>query len=176
MSFLTVGDRAAGAIKSGGTTRRAAKMVVLDVDHPDIEEFIETKVSEEDRTRYLKDLDSLRRFKQLLTGDHLLFVKSVNEKYMETLVDGKLVTVNATTFDNDIQVITLGTVAMRETFDFVHCMPWMDLYSSKLHISKKQYNLIKKKHLIKNPDCSLSLSDKRMSKYVNKGWRFPPQE
>ena len=125
---------------------------------------------------YLKDLDSLRRFKQLLTGDHLLFVKSVNEKYMETLVDGKLVTVNATTFDNDIQVITLGTVTMRETFDFVHCMPWMDLYSSKLHISKKQYDLIKKKHLIKNPDYSHSLSDKRISKYVDKGWRFPPQE
>ena len=40
MSFLKVGDRAAGAIKSGGTTRRAAKMVCLDLDHPDIEEFI----------------------------------------------------------------------------------------------------------------------------------------
>ncbi len=47
MSFLAVGDRAAGAIKSGGTTRRAAKMVSLDLDHPDIEAFIEWKVSEE---------------------------------------------------------------------------------------------------------------------------------
>src|SRR6188508_524726 len=47
MSFLRVGDRAAGAIKSGGTTRRAAKMVCLDVDHPDIEEFIDWKVGEE---------------------------------------------------------------------------------------------------------------------------------
>ncbi|TNE39378.1 MAG: vitamin B12-dependent ribonucleotide reductase, partial [Alphaproteobacteria bacterium] len=47
MSFLKIGDRAAGAIKSGGTTRRAAKMVVVDVDHPDIEEFIEWKVIEE---------------------------------------------------------------------------------------------------------------------------------
>jgi ribonucleoside-diphosphate reductase alpha chain len=44
MSFLRIGDRAAGAIKSGGTTRRAAKMVVLDVDHPDIESFIDWKV------------------------------------------------------------------------------------------------------------------------------------
>jgi ribonucleoside-diphosphate reductase alpha chain len=49
MSFLRVGDRAAGAIKSGGTTRRAAKMVVLDLDHPDIEEFIGWKVSEEQK-------------------------------------------------------------------------------------------------------------------------------
>ncbi len=47
MSFLKIGDRAAGAIKSGGTTRRAAKMVVLDLDHPDIEEFVNWKVVEE---------------------------------------------------------------------------------------------------------------------------------
>ncbi|RMH09382.1 MAG: vitamin B12-dependent ribonucleotide reductase [Nitrospirae bacterium] len=49
MSFLKIGDRAAGAIKSGGTTRRAAKMVCLDIDHPDIEEFIEWKVVEEQK-------------------------------------------------------------------------------------------------------------------------------
>jgi len=49
MSFLRVGDRAAGAIKSGGTTRRAAKMVCLDLDHPDVEEFIGWKVREEQK-------------------------------------------------------------------------------------------------------------------------------
>jgi ribonucleoside-diphosphate reductase alpha chain len=49
MSFLRIGDRAAGAIKSGGTTRRAAKMVVLDLDHPDIEDFINWKVVEEQK-------------------------------------------------------------------------------------------------------------------------------
>jgi ribonucleoside-diphosphate reductase alpha chain len=53
MSFLKIGDRAAGAIKSGGTTRRAAKMVVLDVDHPDIEEFINWKVQEEQKVAAL---------------------------------------------------------------------------------------------------------------------------
>lgn len=47
MSFLQVGDRAAGAIKSGGTTRRAAKMVILDIDHPEVEDFINWKVEEE---------------------------------------------------------------------------------------------------------------------------------
>jgi ribonucleoside-diphosphate reductase alpha chain len=47
MSFLKIGDRAAGAIKSGGTTRRAAKMVCLDLDHPDIEDFVNWKVREE---------------------------------------------------------------------------------------------------------------------------------
>ena len=49
MSFLKIGDRAAGAIKSGGTTRRAAKMVVVDIDHPDIEEYINWKVKEEQK-------------------------------------------------------------------------------------------------------------------------------
>src|ERR1700729_2660449 len=53
MSFLKIGDRAAGAIKSGGTTRRAAKMVIVDVDHPDIEDFIEWKVIEEQKVAAL---------------------------------------------------------------------------------------------------------------------------
>ncbi len=53
MSFLKIGDRAAGAIKSGGTTRRAAKMVVLDLDHPDIEDFITWKVVEEQKVAAL---------------------------------------------------------------------------------------------------------------------------
>jgi ribonucleoside-diphosphate reductase alpha chain len=53
MSFLKVGDRAAGAIKSGGTTRRAAKMVIVDIDHPDVETFIEWKAKEEDKVRAL---------------------------------------------------------------------------------------------------------------------------
>ncbi len=53
MSFLKIGDRAAGAIKSGGTTRRAAKMVTLDLDHPDIEEYINWKVIEEQKVAAL---------------------------------------------------------------------------------------------------------------------------
>ncbi len=53
MSFLKIGDRAAGAIKSGGTTRRAAKMVCLDLDHPDIEQFINWKVDEEKKVAAL---------------------------------------------------------------------------------------------------------------------------
>ncbi|MBZ0273895.1 vitamin B12-dependent ribonucleotide reductase [bacterium] len=53
MSFLKIGDRAAGAIKSGGTTRRAAKMVCLNLDHPDIMEFVEWKVKEEEKVAAL---------------------------------------------------------------------------------------------------------------------------
>ena len=59
MSFLKIGDRAAGAIKSGGTTRRAAKMVIVDIDHPDIEAFINWKVVEEQKVA------------ALVTGSHI---------------------------------------------------------------------------------------------------------
>jgi ribonucleoside-diphosphate reductase alpha chain len=55
VSFMRGADASAGTIKSGGATRRAAKMVVLDVDHPDVEEFIETKAKEEEKIRVLRD-------------------------------------------------------------------------------------------------------------------------
>ncbi|MFD0558827.1 vitamin B12-dependent ribonucleotide reductase [Stackebrandtia endophytica] len=55
VSFMRGADASAGTIKSGGATRRAAKMVILDVDHPDIEEFIDTKAREEDKIRALRD-------------------------------------------------------------------------------------------------------------------------
>jgi len=61
MSFLKIGDRAAGAIKSGGTTRRAAKMVVVDIDHPDIRQFIRWKVEEEQKVAALVSGSKLAR-------------------------------------------------------------------------------------------------------------------
>ncbi|EKD28146.1 MAG: hypothetical protein ACD_79C00417G0001, partial [uncultured bacterium] len=77
MSFLRIGDRAAGAIKSGGTTRRAAKMVTLNIDHPDIEEFINWKVIEEQKVA------------SIVTGSKLnshflnLIIKECNNKNIE---------------------------------------------------------------------------------------------
>ena len=76
MSFLKIGDRAAGAIKSGGTTRRAAKMVVVDIDHPDIEDFINWKVIEEQKVAALvagsrlahKHLNAIMRACQAVEG------------------------------------------------------------------------------------------------------------
>ncbi|HTS41473.1 MAG TPA: vitamin B12-dependent ribonucleotide reductase, partial [Xanthobacteraceae bacterium] len=68
MSFLKIGDRAAGAIKSGGTTRRAAKMVIVDADHPDIETYIDWKVTEE------------RKVAALVTGSKL------NQKHLKAIL------------------------------------------------------------------------------------------
>jgi len=72
MSFLKIGDRAAGAIKSGGTTRRAAKMVTLDLDHPDIEEYIGWKVKEEQKVAALVSGSKItqRHLKEIITLCH----------------------------------------------------------------------------------------------------------
>ncbi|MDX1971531.1 MAG: LAGLIDADG family homing endonuclease [Candidatus Sumerlaeia bacterium] len=91
MSFLRIGDRSAGAIKSGGTTRRAAKMVVLDIDHPDIEEFINWKVIEEQKVAALVCGSKLCRkhLKAVLaacqSGESDLFGGSFNPRENKTL-------------------------------------------------------------------------------------------
>ena len=74
VSFMRGADASAGTIKSGGATRRAAKMVVLDVDHPDIEEFVETKAREEHKIRALRDAG----FDVDLGGDDMFSVQYQN--------------------------------------------------------------------------------------------------
>ncbi|AUS77829.1 ribonucleoside-diphosphate reductase, adenosylcobalamin-dependent [Actinoalloteichus sp. AHMU CJ021] len=74
VSFMRGADASAGTIKSGGATRRAAKMVVLDVDHPDIEEFVETKAREEQKIRALRDAG----FDMDLGGDDIVSVQYQN--------------------------------------------------------------------------------------------------
>ena len=92
VSFMRGADASAGTIKSGGATRRAAKMVVLDVDHPDIEEFVETKAREEDKIRALRDAG----FDMDLGGRDIVSVQyqnannsvRVNDEFMQAVVDG----------------------------------------------------------------------------------------
>jgi ribonucleoside-diphosphate reductase alpha chain len=93
VSFMRGADASAGTIKSGGATRRAAKMVVLDVDHPDIEEFIETKAREEDKIRVLRD----GGFDMDLGGRDITSVQyqnannsvRVSDEFMRAVEDGK---------------------------------------------------------------------------------------
>ncbi|GAA3215973.1 vitamin B12-dependent ribonucleotide reductase [Streptomyces sp. XM83C] len=92
VSFMRGADASAGTIKSGGATRRAAKMVVLDVDHPDIEDFIETKVKEEEKIRVLRDAG----FDMDLGGDDITSVQyqnannsvRVNDEFMKAVETG----------------------------------------------------------------------------------------
>ena len=92
ISFMRGADASAGTIKSGGATRRAAKMVVLDVDHPDIEEFISTKAREEDKIRALRDAG----FDMDLGGRDIVSVQyqnannsvRVSDEFMQAVADG----------------------------------------------------------------------------------------
>jgi hypothetical protein len=123
---------------------------------------------------YFKDSFSLASFNQYITTlEDKDIIKDVDEKYIETLVDGKCITANAVTFKNNVQVIKIGTGDMRERFDFVHCMPWYDIAKNKLHISRRQYDSIRNRKLVKNTHAEAnSLCDKRIEKYVKRGWRF----
>ena len=92
VSFMRGADASAGTIKSGGATRRAAKMVVLDVDHPDIVEFVETKAREEDKIRALRDAG----FDMDLGGKDIVSVQyqnannsvRVSDEFMRAVEDG----------------------------------------------------------------------------------------
>ncbi|HXC85857.1 MAG TPA: vitamin B12-dependent ribonucleotide reductase [Trebonia sp.] len=93
VSFMRGADASAGTIKSGGATRRAAKMVVLDVDHPDIKEFIETKAREEEKIRVLRDAG----FDMDLGGQDIVSVQyqnannsvRVSNEFMRAVEEGK---------------------------------------------------------------------------------------
>jgi len=93
VSFMRGADASAGTIKSGGATRRAAKMVVLDVDHPDIADFIETKAREENKIRALRDAG----FDMDLGGQDIVSVQyqnannsvRVSDEFMHAVTDGK---------------------------------------------------------------------------------------
>jgi ribonucleoside-diphosphate reductase alpha chain len=123
VSFMRGADASAGTIKSGGATRRAAKMVVLDVDHPDIEEFIETKAREEDKIRALRDAG----FDMDLGGRDIASVQyqnannsvRVTDEFMQTVEDGGDFALRART---DGRVIE--TVKARELFDKIARAAW----------------------------------------------------
>ncbi|HPB72783.1 MAG TPA: vitamin B12-dependent ribonucleotide reductase, partial [Phycicoccus sp.] len=105
VSFMRGADASAGTIKSGGATRRAAKMVVLDVDHPDIVEFVETKAREEDKIRALRDAG----FDMDLGGKDITSVQyqnannsvRVTDEFMQAVVDDG---------DRQLRAVTTGEV------------------------------------------------------------------
>ena len=123
VSFMRGADASAGTIKSGGATRRAAKMVVLDVDHPDIEEFIETKAREEEKIRALRDAG----FDMDLGGRDITSVQyqnannsiRVTDEFMRAVEDGGDFALRART---DGRV--LETVNARELFDKMARAAW----------------------------------------------------
>jgi ribonucleoside-diphosphate reductase alpha chain len=123
VSFMRGADASAGTIKSGGATRRAAKMVVLDIDHPDIEEFIETKAREEDKIRALRDAG----YDMDLGGKDITSVQyqnannsvRVNDEFMRAVEDGTEFGLRARSDGSVIE-----TVDARELFGKVTKAAW----------------------------------------------------
>ena len=123
VSFMRGADASAGTIKSGGATRRAAKMVVLDVDHPDIEEFVETKMREEDKIRVLRDAG----FDMDLGGRDITSVQYQNANNSVRVTDEFMRAVEEkgefglrARIDNSI----IETVDARELFDKIAHAAW----------------------------------------------------
>ena len=116
MSFLKIGDRSAGAIKSGGTTRRAAKMVTLDMDHPDIEEYINWKVKEEQKVAALvagsKSLNvHLNRIMKACHAGHPendLFDRKKNKQLAAAIAEAKKAHIPVNYIERVVQLAKLG--------------------------------------------------------------------
>jgi ribonucleoside-diphosphate reductase alpha chain len=123
VSFMRGADASAGTIKSGGATRRAAKMVVLDVDHPDIEEFVQTKAREEDKIRALRDAG----FDMDLGGHDITSVQyqnannsvRVSDEFMRAVEDGTTFGLKARKTGEVIE-----TVDARELFRKISQAAW----------------------------------------------------
>jgi hypothetical protein len=127
-----------------------------------------------------QDIDHIRN---RIIQDYLNHVEEYTEKYKEnvpenfTLNDpetGKkyLVTANAITLKNKIQLITLSNYeSERKSFDFIHCMPYYDISNKKLHISPRQMDSIIKKKLVRNEGGKEPLQW-RIDKFKNRGWSF----
>jgi ribonucleoside-diphosphate reductase alpha chain len=116
MSFLKIGDRAAGAIKSGGTTRRAAKMVCLDMDHPDIEEFINWKVIEEQKVASLVagsklcnyHLNAIMKACYDEHPENDRFSKTLNKKLRNAVIEARKTRIPNNFIERVIQLAKLG--------------------------------------------------------------------
>ena len=116
MSFLKIGDRSAGAIKSGGTTRRAAKMVTLDLDHPDIEEYINWKVVEEQKVAALVTGSQLSNYHlnaimKACYDEHPendRFNKNENKKLKRAIREARKAMIQNNYIDRAIQLAKLG--------------------------------------------------------------------
>ena len=124
---------------------------------------------------YLRDIDTAQEFDGMVMGDvtMMALVKDVNPAYrVATKVRSKVITENAVSFKNGLQVITNNDKSGRKSFDFIHCMPYFDMATQKLFISRLQYDCIKQKKLMKNPDHARELSGHRIDKFISRGWNL----
>lgn len=125
MSFLKIGDTAAGAIKSGGTTRRAAKMVCLDLDHPDIEEFVNWKVIEEQKvaslvagsqilSQHLNEILSATKKTDSIKTEEDRFNPKRNSALKEAMVKAKKAAIPLNYIQRTLDLAKQGTTSLED--------------------------------------------------------------
>ena len=121
---------------------------------------------------YAKDQASLNILKIYILESMKDNIKEM-KAYDVNSTAGYMITDNAVTLKGDLQFIYLGTADQcRLKFDFIHCMPWFDIKTQKLHISKDQYDAIADKRLLVNPLGNVKF--KRIDKYTKRGWGIEP--
>lgn len=121
---------------------------------------------------YAKDQASLNTLKIYILESMKADIKEM-KAYDVNSTAGYMITDNAVTLKGDLQFIYLGTADQcRLKFDFIHCMPWFDIKTQKLHISKDQYDAIADKRLLVNPLGNVKF--KRIDKYTKRGWGIEP--
>lgn len=124
---------------------------------------------------YAKTPSALANIKTIILESMQSHIKEM-KRYDLTNLDGStpkaklMITDNAVTLNGDIQFIYLSEAeACRQKFDFIHCMPWFDIRTQKLYISKDQYDAIANKHLLINP-YGENIKFRRVDKYIKRGW------
>jgi len=125
---------------------------------------------------YAKDQPSLNILKSYILVDMKSDIKEMKRYDIEDpenpipQAQTHMITNNAVTMRGDLQFVYLGTADQcRQKFDFIHCMPWFDIKTQKLYISRDQYDSIATKRLILNKS-SEQVKFRRVDKYTNRGW------
>lgn len=125
---------------------------------------------------YAVDTKSLKEIKDHIILGNSDMIKDYKKYELEddanSKTKAKMVTDNAVTLTNDVQFVYLGTASeCRPKFDFIHCMPWFEIATQRLYISKAQFDAIQNKQLVLNPSFEReAIKDRRVKKYQDRGW------
>jgi hypothetical protein len=126
---------------------------------------------------YLETEEAIKEFDSMIKNDGPVrrVIADANPNYREfETTGGKVITENAVTFENGIQVITRATADVaRNHFDFIHCMPYYKLSDKKFFISRKQFEAIRDKRIVMNPNYRGNVKFARVDKYKERGWVGP---
>lgn len=126
---------------------------------------------------YLETDEAIQQFDVMIKTDGAIrrMIADANPNYREFEIQGgKVITENAVTFENGIQVITRAKADdARNHFDFIHCMPYYKLSDKKFFISRKQFDAIREKKLVMNPNYRGDVKFLRVEKYKERGWVGP---